>query len=347
MVRVTLHEVAVEAGVSDSTVSRALRGLDKVDEGTRARVRQAADRLHFSFSRNASSLASGKTMRISLLFSDKLNTWFDASVLQGAYEVLYPQRYDLIPSTVSTYEQLSAFFSRLPADRNVDAVIVASINLGSGETDILKRLTIPTVGLDSRTIEGFDASVLLDDRKGMHDAVALLKRLGHRRMAYVGMPEPGDFEFSSQRRGDAFMESALAMGFQPRDLLRIDVGRRADYRTYDEAVGSGVARVLALDPMPTALCVESDGYAIALIGGLRKYGIRVPQDMSVVGFDDADVAAAADLTTVHQNPEEMARSAADKALALMRGEEPEERHSLADPILMLRGSTARPPQRAR
>ncbi|AKV54986.1 LacI-type transcriptional regulator [Bifidobacterium actinocoloniiforme DSM 22766] len=344
MVRVTLHDVALAAGVSDSTVSRALRGLDKVDERTRERVRQEAERLHFSFSRNASSLASGKTMRVCLLFSDKLSTWFDSSVLQGAYEVLYPSRYDVVPCTVSTYQQLGAFFSRLPADRNVDAIIVASINLGERETDILKRLTIPTIGLDSRTIDGFDASVLLDDRKGMRDAVALLKGLGHRRLGYVGMPAPGDFQFSSQLRGDAFMEAALGMGMDPADLHRIDVGKTADYRSYEEAVNSGAARILALDPMPTAVCVESDEYAVALVRVLREYGVRVPEDLSVVGFDDAAVAAAADLTTVHQNPEEMAKDAAGKALELMRGREPGERHSMAEPILMLRGTTARAPR---
>ncbi|OZG48726.1 LacI family transcriptional regulator [Bombiscardovia coagulans] len=341
MVRVTLHEVAQEAGVSDSTVSRALRGLDKVDEGTRERVRLAAERLHFSISRNASSLASGKTMRVSVLFADKLNTWFDSSVLQGVYEVLFREQYDIIPNTVSTYGQLQSFFDRLPADNNVDAVIVTSINLEPGQTKVLERLTIPTVGLDSRTIDGFDASVLLNDRKGMHEAVSLLQRFGHRRIAFVGQPAPGEFKFSSQLRGTAFVQEARLAGYGDQQIFRFDTGKIADYRTYDEAVNAAAAQVLSLAPMPTAICVETDDFAVPLMASLRHYGIRIPEDLSIIGFDDANIAAAADLTTIHQNPEDMSRTAAHKTLALMRGEILEERHTMIEPILMLRGSTAR------
>lgn len=343
MARVTLHDVALEAGVSDSTVSRSLRGLDKVDERTRERVREAAQRLRFSFSRNASSLASGKNMRVALLFSDALNTWFDSSVLQGAYEVLFPERYDLIPSTVDTRVRLDDFFDRLPTDGNVDALLVASINLDQRQTDILKRLTIPTVGIDSRTIEGFDASVLEDDQAGICDAVRLLKNLGHQHIAFMGWPEPGDFEFSMKQRVSAFINAAQRLGYEEKDIQHFDLGKLSDYRNKEDALSTAVARILAADPRPTGICVEADGFAVPLMGRLRSLGIRIPEDMSVIGFDDTDVAAAVGLTTIHQDPLEMSRDASRKALALMRGLELEKPHTLMKPTLVVRSTTAHAP----
>ncbi|KFI45142.1 DNA-binding transcriptional regulator, LacI/PurR family [Bifidobacterium bohemicum] len=339
MPRVTLHDVALEAGVSDSTVSRALRGLDKVDEGTRAKVKDAARELRFSFSRNASSLASGKTMRLALLFSDALNTWFDSSVLQGAYEVLSPAGYDIIPSTVSTDFELNSFLNRLPYDGNVDGVIVCSINLDTAQSKALKKLTIPVVGLDSRTIDGFDASVLMDDDTAMDDAVGLLQGLGHQRIAFVGWPAPGDFRFSSQLRAGAFMKAAKRLGFDDGSVARIDLGKMNDYRSPDDALSAAAARLLALDPRPTGICVEVDGFAVPLIAELKRFGVRVPEDMSVIGFDDTDVAAAVEMTTVHQNPVEMSRLAARKVLALMRGQTLDEAHSVLRPMLIPRKTT--------
>lgn len=344
MSRVTLHDVAVEAGVSDSTVSRALRGLDKVDGRTRARVQDAARRLRFSFARNASSLASGKTMRVSIVFANALNTWFDSSVLQGAYDVLVRNKYDVVPNTVRTHEQLNTFFERLPADGNVDAIIVTSINLGQVESEILGQLTIPTVGLDSGNLTGFDASVLLDDKRAMREAVGLLKQLGHRRIAFVEQPAPGDFHFTSQLRADDFMEAAHQQGFVGEDAQRFDMGKFSDYYTQDVAVSSAAARLLAAEARPTAICVESDDFAISLVAELRHFGIRIPEEMSVIGFDDTNVASAVNLTTIHQNPIEMSRDAATKALILMRGEHLQEPHSLMTPALVLRGTTARAPQ---
>lgn len=344
MARVTLHDVAMEAGVSDSTVSRALRGLDKVDDHTRARVQEAAAHLRFSFSRNASSLASGKTMRVSVVFANALNTWFDSSVLQGAYDVLVRNKYDVIPNTVRTHEQLNDFFERLPDDGNVDAIIVTSMNLGDAESAVLRNLTIPTVGLDSGNLTGFDASVLLDDRRAMREAVGLLKQLGHRRIAFVEQPAPGDFCFTSQLRGDAFMEAAREQGYVEEEVQRFDMGKFSDYYKEEVAVSSAVARLLAAESRPTAICVESDDFAIGLVAELRHFGICIPEDMSVIGFDDTNVAAAVNLTTIHQNPVEMSRDAATKALILMRGEHLHEPHSLSTPALVLRGTTGVAPE---
>ena len=126
MARATISDVAAAAGVSQATVSRALRGSANVSPATRAKVEQAAESLNFTLSKSASTLASGRTMRVLLLVSGPLNTWFNASVLQGVYNVLAPEGYDIIPSFVLNRSQLDRFFRNLPRDRNADAIIITS-----------------------------------------------------------------------------------------------------------------------------------------------------------------------------------------------------------------------------
>lgn len=106
----TIADVAQLAGVSQATVSRALRGVDSVTPTTRQKVLQAAEQLHFTLSKHASSLASGKNMRVMLLTSGKLNQWFNANVLQGIYDVLNPAGYDIAPSYIITQQDAIDFF---------------------------------------------------------------------------------------------------------------------------------------------------------------------------------------------------------------------------------------------
>lgn len=113
MAKPTIANVAKLAGVSQATVSRALRGAANVTEATRSKVQQAADQLNFTLSKSASALASGKTMRVILLVSGKLNEWFNSGVLQGAYEELAPFGYDVTPAFITDRSELDRFF--LPA----------------------------------------------------------------------------------------------------------------------------------------------------------------------------------------------------------------------------------------
>ena len=128
MTRATIAEVAELSGVSQATVSRALRGAGKVAPKTRAKVEAAADRLGFTLSKSASSLASGKTMRVVLLFSGKLNEWFNANVLQGVCEVLEPEGYDVSPTFVTGRQETERYFAKLPKNRNADAIIIRRSN---------------------------------------------------------------------------------------------------------------------------------------------------------------------------------------------------------------------------
>ena len=125
MAKPTIANVAELAGVSQATVSRALRGATNVTEETRIKVQRAADQLNFTLSKSSlPTLASGKTMRVILLVSGKLNEWFNSGVLQGVYEELAPVGYDVTPAFITDRSELDRFFSQLPKSRNADAIIV-------------------------------------------------------------------------------------------------------------------------------------------------------------------------------------------------------------------------------
>ena len=213
----TIHDVAIATGVSDATVSRALRGMNSVRPSTRQLVLDAARRLDFTLSRSASSLASGKTMRVVMLFGCTIASWFNASCIEGALETLEPHGYDLVPVRVCDLEQLHGFFADLPSNgRNMDGFILPSFSLDDSESALLSSMHIPAVALDARSASRLPASVMLDNKRAMNDAVRFLRQLGHRRIGYVAHPKPAPFPASSY----------LAQGFLPRRDARMHSRRR-------------------------------------------------------------------------------------------------------------------------
>ena len=175
MARATIADVAKLAGVSQATVSRALRGVDKVAPATRRKVEEAADRLSFTLLKSASALASGKTMRIILLCSGGLNEWFNANVLQGVYEVLSPEGYDICPSFIRGRDEMNRYFVQLPKDRNADAIIIASFQLDETQREQLRSIDMPVIGVNIPAGSPCDAAVCIANFSGMTRSVGLLK----------------------------------------------------------------------------------------------------------------------------------------------------------------------------
>lgn len=339
MARTTISDVARLAGVSVSTVSRALRGLDKVNPETRTRVQQAAEELHFSFSKSASSLASGKTMRVAVLLPDAISGWFVSHAFEGVYETLSVEGYDVIPYVMWGKEDLSRFFHTLPGNQNVDAIIVVSFNLDEEERRILADMTVPVIGLNTPSNDGLDASYAIDDTASMQAPVRLLYSLGHRSLAYVEQPSVSPFLCTSQVRSAGFMQAATELGYDDDGLLLIPAIRNTGMRNEQDEFSGIAAQLLSAPSKPTGICVENDKCAVSLMKELRRLGVGVPQDMSVIGFDDDYRAAIMDLTTVHQDPTELGRGAGRQALALMRGEQLDDPYHVAPTSLVLRDST--------
>jgi LacI family repressor for deo operon, udp, cdd, tsx, nupC, and nupG len=343
MARATIADVAKLAGVSQATVSRALRGVDKVAPATRRKVEEAADRLSFTLLKSASALASGKTMRIILLCSGGLNEWFNANVLQGVYEVLSPEGYDICPSFIRGRDEMNRYFVQLPKDRNADAIIIASFQLDETQREQLRSIDMPVIGVNIPAESSCDASVCIDNFSGMAKGVCLLKSLGHEHIAFAGDYIPGNMVYSASQRVEGFLEAAERNGYGEDDASIVMCSEHSASYGKPQLAAELVAKMLSSPNRPTAVCAETDQMAIALIKELKRQHLRVPDDISVIGFDDADVAEVADLTTIRQDPLELGRVAAYKTLQLLKGESPDEPHESQEPMLVLRDTTSRVP----
>ncbi|GGI12778.1 LacI family transcriptional regulator [Galliscardovia ingluviei] len=335
----TIADVAQLAGVSQATVSRALRGVDSVTPTTRQKVLQAAEQLHFTLSKHASSLASGKNMRVMLLTSGKLNQWFNANVLQGIYDVLNPAGYDIAPSYIITQQDAIDFFRHLPNVGNVDAMIIASFQVDNQMRAYLQQTDIPVIGVDIPAQSYGNASIGIDNVDGMRKAVQLLRSLGHSTIGFVTDYMPADMVYSTVERAHIFEQVAQEYGLDQRHAPIISLSEYDHFTSNEQIANELVSRILGLEQRPTALCVQTDASAIAVIKALRNQGIRVPEDMSVVGFDDADIADIADLTTLRQDPYAMGVIAAKKTLDLLHGVELAHPHELLPARIILRSTT--------
>lgn len=342
MTRTTIADVAKAAGVSVSTVSRALRGLDRVNPETRERVEKEANRLHFSFSKSASSLASGKTMRIAVLLPSEISSWFNSHAFEGIYEVMSKADYDVVPYIVWTQEDLDRFFQNLPGNRNVDAIIEVSFDFDEAKKRVLGELTIPVVGMNAPSTHGLDAGVAIDDAAAMSAIVRFLKSLGHKTLAYIGQPvNASPFICSDIVREKGFLDAAKECGYGDDDIIIVPSLTHMDVQNEQDIYSGIVAQLFSAPKQPTGICVSVDAAAVPLLKELRRMGWRVPQDVSVVGFDDDPSASIVDMTTMHQNPTEIGRIAARKTLALLAGETLEEPFSVIPTSLVLRSTTER------
>ena len=341
MTRATIADVAKLAGVSQATVSRALRGVDKVSPATRAKVERAADRLNFTLSKNASSLASGKTMRVILLCAGKLNEWFNANVLQGVYEILEPEGYDVSPSVIVDKKEAERYFAQLPKNRNADAIVISSFQLDETARAQLRSTDMPTVGVNTPAASFCDAAIGIDNFDGMSKAVRLLTSLGHTRIAFLGDYIPDDMVYDTSQRMEAFLKAANDNGYDTGNATIISADKHGATLSKDGLAAQLVAKLLSLPTMPTAICAETDQVAIAVVKELRKQRLRVPEDISVIGFDDTDIAQVADLTTIRQDPLELGRNAGRKVLALLRGQPLDPAYESQEASLIIRGTTVR------
>lgn len=305
---VGIDDVARRAGVSTATVSRALSGRGQVSAATRQKVHEAVGALGYVVSSRASSLASGRTRNVGVIVPH-LDRWFFSTVLSGISDALIHAGYDVTLYNITDDEDVRREVFRTALRRQrVDAAIAVSIRLSDAETAQLLALGIPVVaigGPDSRL-----PMLTVDDAAIARIAAGHLLELGHRDIAHIGARPEFDREFrvpTQRRRGfeEALTEAGVAVRpdlQEPADFT-IEGGHRAATRLLDRAVDR-----------PTAIFAASDEIAVGALLAARDLGLRVPQDLSVVGVDGHDLGAVVGLTTVDQFPREQGRRAAEAVL---------------------------------
>ena len=330
----SIKDVARTVGVSTATVSRALRGLPRVSNSTRDRVLQAAAELDYVASPSAAGLAGGRTRAVGVVVPF-VSRWFFASVVQGAEAPLREAGYDLLLYNLGgDVESRDRVFASHLLRRRVDAVLVLSLTPSTQEIAELVKLKRP-VALVGATVPGW-SSVRIDDIDAACTAMRHLIALGHRRIAYIGGPPAASH---SQARLHGYRAAMEAEG------IHIPEGYvRAGQVLYQDGI-AGAAALLDLPEPPTAIFAGSDETAVGVIESARTRGLRVPEDLSVVGFDDTRLArfVSPPLTTVRQPLLEMGGVALRTALRLAAGEKLDSHHVELATQLVVRHSTAHRP----
>lgn len=329
----TIEDVAARAGVSIATVSRAFKHPEIVAAKTRERVMAAAEALDFSISRSASVFQTGQTLRVALLINDRFASWFNSRVYEGLDSVLHPAGYDISVYPIVSQSDRKAFFEQLPTRRNVDAVIIPSFDIDPGEAERLRSTNVPLIGINALPEEAFTASITINDEQAIRLAVRHLLSLGHRDVAFIGMThdEHSTLRFSASRREIGFADECAKAGLTP-SILHVP----EDETRVDRAM----TQLLTLDHLPSAICCQQDSLAVPLVVRLRQYGYRVPDDVSIIGFDDNFYARQIGLTTIRQNPRDMGVRAAERTLKLLAGEPIDVTHETMPVELMFRSTTA-------
>ncbi len=325
----SIEDVAKLAGVSIATVSRSLRGLPDVATATRDKVLAAARQLDYVASPFAARLASGRSSTVGVVVPF-VNRWFFSEVLGAVESVLSAAGYDLLLHNLGDRDGRERFFSVLPVRKRVDAVLVVSLALTEDEVAALNTLELP-VGVLGVKHPGL-SSVRIDDEAAARTAVEHLLSLGHRRIGLIGGDTDDPMRFTPpHHRGTGYRGALKAAGVSPPEQMEC-----LGYFTV--AGGEAAMRQLLAGERPTAVFAESDEMAYGAIRAIRRAGLRVPQDIAVIGFDDHATADLMDLTTIRQPAGEQGAVLAQALLtALVKDAEPTD--VVLETELVVRGST--------
>jgi DNA-binding LacI/PurR family transcriptional regulator len=330
-----IFDVARRAGVSASTVSRSLRGSSKVSERTRERVLRAAAELHYVPSPAASRLASGRTHAIGVIVPFATR-WFFSEVLTGVECTLREAGYDLLLYNIGDPDGRSRFFGAMPLRRRVDAVLAVASSLDLDEQEALQTLGVPLAAVGS-PVTGF-SRVGVDDRAGAVMAVRHLVLLGHRDIVMIsGEPADPVGRSTTAARRDGFEAALVEAGLDagPDRVVPEPWGVSGGMRAMEQ--------LLTRRTLPTAIFAESDEMALGALQVLRRSGLEVPGRVSLIGFDDHEMAPAGDLTTIAQPVRRQGELAARRLLAMLAGTEPAKSLDLELPTrLVVRGTTGPP-----
>ena len=336
--RTTLATVAASAGVSIATVSKVLNGRRDVSPATRARVQEML-RTH-DYGGRLKTIEQHPT--VELTFRGKIGC-YSSEIVQGVAAAAAELGVAVTIGVKPVDQQPSASLEAGTWARNLAingrrAVIAVTDELGNEEITALARMRLPLVVIDPMNVPSRDIiSVGSTNFRGGQAAAQHLVELGHRRIAYLGGRASAE---CSQARLGGFRSALEAAGV---DLPEEYVHSTPDFH-YEDGI-QGAPGLLSLVQRPTAIFAASDELARGVIEAARSVGLSVPEDLSIVGFDDTEIAriASPPLTTVRQPLQEMGAVALRTVLRLLAGEKIESNHVELATALVIRASTAAAP----
>lgn len=336
--RATIRDVARKAGVSPGTVSRAMNASPLVNAETRKRILEAVAELNYVPNRVARRLSIGKALAVAVIVPF-LTRPSVAERLNGAISCLSQTPYDLVIYDIETPQQRDLGFDHILRKERVDGALIICLPIRDTEIPLLAGTDLPIVLIDTDHPElSMLHRLTVDDVAGGQAATEHLIALGHNRIGFIGEVIDHPFHFTSSR--DRYYGYLRA-------LRTADIPFRPEYYTEDQRgrrEGRHQAKtLLSLPEPPTAIFAASDTQAVGALEAAREMGLRVPDDLSIIGYDDIEIAEILELTTVRQLLFESGQRGVELLLEAMETPGLEPVHEVLATELVVRSTTGPPP----
>lgn len=334
--RVTIAQVAAEAGVSSMTVSNVVNGRPGASEATRERVLEVAARLGYQVNVSARSLRSGRTGLIGIISLDLVSE-YSHEIVRGIAESIVDDERELLLNVsvdaVREQERIQFFARDL-----VDGVLLIAPLLEPTTVTMLESLDVPVVVIDPRQLDVPLPRVTVDNYEGMRAATEHLIGLGHERIGYIRGDE--DLESSAVRQR-GYLDAMKLAGLSVEEGFVTESG-------FSQHAGFRAAESLLDRVAPTAIVAGADLIALGAMDAARARRLDVPRDLSIVGFDDIPRAAQTypPLTTVRQPLHDMGQAGSRALISLIEGRPLSVENIRMPTTLIVRGSTASVPSQA-
>lgn len=329
--KISIYDVAQKAGVSVVTVSRVLNNSETVREKNREKVLKAIEELGYHPNASARNLARGKTNVIGLIIPN-LSDPFIMSVVETVDKELEERGYFLALSVIGRNEtDVSKKISLLFQQERVDGILALTPMYEEDVVLDLKKKKIPFVIMDNQRFPFTVPSIVVDNYKGGYQAARHLLELGHTKIAHIGGPE--DILAASQRE-EGFAAALKEVSLMPFDIIRNEFEIKTGY--------DAMKLWIENNSLPTAVFAADDHIAFGAIDAAREAGLRIPEDISVIGFDDHPFTSQLHplLTTFRQPSFEMGRSGVEILFKIMAGEQKRNIVIKLEPDLIVRESTS-------
>lgn len=328
-----LSDVAREAGVHVSTASRILNGTGEltVRPETRQRILDTAERLRYRPNAIARSLKSSSAGAIGLLIPSLRNPVL-SEITRGAFDRAWERGYVVVLAEDGENGQALSAYERLVGEGRIDGLLVGSARPGSPLLEAFADNHVPCVFVNRR-LPGSHRNVSMREEEAGSIAAEHLIALGHRHLAHLAGPLGLD---TAARRRDGFVAAAVAAGL---DVI-------VEEAPFEERGGFDAAqRLLSRDPRPTGMFVSNINQAVGAIAGARRLGLRLPGEVSIVGYDDDPVGEFLEppLTAIAMPLHRLGSTAVDALIDQIEGTPPKDVVLRAPPRLVLRGSTTTAP----
>lgn len=335
--RVTLYDAARVAGVSIQTVSAVLLGKSGIPPQTQNRVRKAIEKTGYRPNPMAQSLRTGRTRTIALVVSDIANPSF-ATIASAVEECCHDKEYSMVLYNTHNDPARQSSYVQKATQGWIDGMLFVSVGDMPSDMAILENARMPVVVLDRVPLSCRYPSVALDNEEAGRLAATHLIDLGHRRVAHICGPKQLRL---SRERCEGFRAILTQHG------VRLP---RACIVEGDWGCASGtmaMQKILALNPRPTAVFAANDRMAIGAMRAIGEAGLRVPDDVSIMGLDDIEIAASMNpsLTTIRQPFTQLATVGLQLLLDLVNGKKMAQSQIMMAPKLVTRESTGPAPAR--